>query len=102
MNVFQSTEEFDDWLGNLKDHMAKARIFNRIDAATLGNFGECEPVGEGVSEMKIHMGAGFRVYYTRIGTVVYLLLAGGSKSTQKKDINRAIELARGLAKGEVR
>ena len=56
MNVFQSTEEFDDWLGNLKDCVAKARIFNRIDAATLGNFGECEPVGEGVSEMKIHVG----------------------------------------------
>ena len=102
MNVFQSTEEFDDWLGNLKDHVAKARIFNRIDAATFGNFGECEPVGEGVSEMKIHVGAGFRVYYTRIGTVVYLLLAGGSKSTQKKDIKRAIEMARGLAKGEER
>lgn len=66
-NVFQSTEEFDDWLDGLKDHVAKARVFNRIDAATLGNFGECEPVGEGVSEMKIHVGPGYRVYYTRIG-----------------------------------
>jgi putative addiction module killer protein len=100
MNVFQSTEEFDKWVRNLKDRVAKARIFIRIDAATLGNFGECESVGEGVSEMKIHVGPGYRVYFTRIGTVVYMLLAGGDKSTQKKDINRAIELARGLAKGD--
>ncbi|MCD8503612.1 MAG: type II toxin-antitoxin system RelE/ParE family toxin [Burkholderiaceae bacterium] len=100
MNVFQSTKEFDDWLRGLKDRVAKARIFGRIDAATLGNFGECEAVGEGVSEMKIHVGPGYRIYYTRIGTVVYVLLAGGNKSTQKKDIKRALELARGLPKGE--
>jgi len=100
MNVFQSTEEFDKWVRNLKDRVAKARIFIRIDAATLGNFSECESVGEGVSEMKIHVGPGYRVYFTRIRTVVYMLLAGGDKSTQKKDINRAIELARGLAKGD--
>lgn len=100
MNVFQSTEEFDDWLSALKDRVAKARVFHRIDAATLGNFGESEPVGEGVSEMKIHVGPGYRLYYTRIGTVVYMLLAGGDKSTQKKDIKRAIEIARSLAKGE--
>lgn len=56
MNVFQSTKEFDDWLRGLKDRVAKARIFSRIDAATLGNFGECEAVVEGVSEMKIHLG----------------------------------------------
>lgn len=100
MNVFQSTEEFDLWLSDLKDHIAKARILHRIDAASLGNFGECEAVGEGVSEMKIHVGPGYRVYYTRVGAVVYMLLAGGDKSTQKKDIKRAIELARGIAKGE--
>ena len=100
MNVFQSTKEFDDWLAGLRDRIAKARIFHRIDAATLGNFGDCEPVGEGVSEMKIHVGPGYRIYYTRIETVVYMLLAGGDKSTQKKDIKRALELARDLAKGE--
>ena len=100
MNVFQSTEDFDAWLSGLKDRIAKARILNRIDAATLGNFGECEPVGEGVSEMKIHIGPGYRVYYTRIGTIVYVLLAGGDKSSQKKDIKRAIQLARELAKEE--
>lgn len=100
MNIFQSTEEFDVWLSRLKDRVAKARILHRIDAASLGNFGECEAAGEGVSEMKIHVGPGYRVYYTRIGVVVYMLLAGGDKSTQKKDIKRAIELARGIAKGE--
>ena len=98
MNIFQCTEEFDDWLGGLKDRMAKARILYRIDAATLGNFGECEPVGEGVSEMKINVGPGYRVYYARVGAVVYLLLAGGDKSSQKRDIKLAIKLARKLAK----
>ena len=100
MNIFQSTEEFDDWLTSLKDRVGKARILHRIDAATLGNFGECEPVGEGVSEMKIHVGPGYRVYYTRIGSVVYVLLAGGDKSSQKKDIKRAIQLAREIIKEE--
>lgn len=99
MNIFQRTQEFDDWLLSLKDRVGKARILHRIDAASLGNFGECEPVGEGVSEMKIHVGPGYRVYYTRIGAVVYMLLAGGDKSTQKTDIKRAINLARGLEKG---
>jgi putative addiction module killer protein len=56
MNIFQRTEEFDHWLDGLKDRIAKARILYRIDAAALGNFGECEPVGEGVSEMKINVG----------------------------------------------
>lgn len=100
MNIFQSTEEFDDWLTSLKDRLGKARILHRIDAATLGNFGECEPVGEGVSEMKIHVGPGYRVYYTRIGSVVYVLLAGGDKSSQKKDIKRAIQLAREISQEE--
>ena len=98
MNIFQRTEEFDHWLAGLKDRIAKARILHRIDAATLGNFGECEPVGEGVSEMKINVGPGYRLYYTRVGAVVYMLLAGGDKSSQKRDIKLAIKLARKLAK----
>jgi putative addiction module killer protein len=87
-------------LDGLKDRIAKARILYRIDAATLGNFGECEPVGEGVSEMKINLGPGYRIYFTRVGTVVYMLLAGGDKSSQKRDIKRAIKLARELAREE--
>jgi putative addiction module killer protein len=67
-----------------------------LDAAALGNFGDCAPVGAGVSEMRIHTGPGYRVYYTRHATVVYLLLLGGDKSTQKRDIKRAIEMARKL------
>ena len=67
---------------------------HRLDAAAAGNFGDCEPVGEGVSEMRIHVGPGYRVYYTRRAEVVYLLLLGGEKSSQKRDIKRAIEMAR--------
>ena len=100
MNRFETTDDFDSWLKSLKDHLAKARIVSRIDAATLGNFGECQPVGEGVSEMRIYVGPGYRLYYTRIGAVVYMLLAGGNKSTQKKDIKRAIELAREIPQGD--
>ena len=96
MNTFLRSVAFDDWLTNLKDSIGKARILQRLDAAITGNFGDCEPVCEGVSEMHIHFGPGYRVYYTRRGDVVYLLLAGGTKSTQKRDIKRAIEMARTL------
>ncbi len=74
-------------------------IVERIWSAERGNFGDCEPVGEGVSEMCIHFGPGYRVYFTRRGEVVYLLLLGGDKSSQKRDIRRAIQLARTLDKG---
>lgn len=96
MIVFQRTAEFHIWLSDLKDILAQVRIAQRIESAGAGNFGDCEPVGEGVSEMRIHAGAGYRVYYTRIGEVVYLLLVGGNKSTQKRDIKRAIKMAREL------
>lgn len=68
----------------------------RIRSAEAGNFGDCEPVGEGVSEMRIHTGPGYRVYFTRRGETVYLLLAGGDKSSQKRDIVLAKKLAREL------
>ncbi len=89
MNTFLRSSDFDAWLSDLADQKAKARILARILSATFGNFGDCEPVGEGVSEMRIHVGAGYRVYYTRTGTTVYVLLAGGVKASQTKDINRA-------------
>ena len=66
----------------------------------LGNFGDCEPVGEGVFEMRIHIGPGYRVYYTRRDRTVYLLLTGGDKSTQKKDIERAKRMAREIEENE--
>ncbi len=96
MNQFQRTSAFDSWLSNLKDKIGRARIINRIRAAEAGNFGDCEPVGEGISEMRIHVGPGYRVYYTHIGDIVYLLLLGGKKSSQSRDIKQAIELARAL------
>lgn len=98
MNTFLRTEEFDAWLSALKDKVGRARIAHRIRSAELGNFGDCEPVGSGVSEMRVHVGPGYRVYYTRRGEIVYLLLVGGDKSSQKRDIQRAIELARTLGK----
>jgi putative addiction module killer protein len=63
-----------------------------------GNFEDCKPVGEGISEMRVHFGPGYRVYFTRRGEVLYLLLLGGDKTSQKRDIKRAIEMARALNK----
>ena len=94
MNTFLKSDEFDAWLASLKDHLGKAIIIKRIRAAEAGNFGDCEVVGEGVSEMRIHHGPGYRAYFTRRGEVMYLLLLGGDKSTQKRDIRRAKVIAR--------
>lgn len=98
MNTFLRSEEFNAWLSALKDKIGRARIIHRIRSAEHGNFGDCEPVGEGVFEMRIHFGPGYRVYYTRHGEVIYLLLLGGNKSSQKRDIKHAIEMARTLDK----
>jgi putative addiction module killer protein len=98
MNTFLRSEAFDAWLSALKDKVGRARIIHRIRSAEHGNFGDCEPVGEGISEMRIHTGPGYRVYYTRRGEVVYLLLLGGDKASQKRDIKRAIDMARTLDK----
>lgn len=98
MNTFLKSDEFNDWLVNLKDHVGKALIIKRIRSAEAGNFGDCEPVGGGVSEMRIHFGPGYRAYFTRHGNVIYLLLMGGNKSTQKSDILRAKAMASTLPK----
>lgn len=98
MNTFLRSDDFDAWLSALKDRIGRARIIHRIRSAEQGNFGDCEPVGEGVSEMRIHVGPGYRAYFTRRVEVVYLLLVGGDKSSQKRDIKRAIEMARALDK----
>ena len=96
MNTFLRTSEFDAWLRALRDPVGKARIVARIRSAEQGNFGDCEPVGEGISEMRIHTGPGYRVYYCRRGEVVYLLLCGGNKSTQQRDIRQAKALQQSL------
>ncbi|MBF0129798.1 MAG: type II toxin-antitoxin system RelE/ParE family toxin [Alphaproteobacteria bacterium] len=97
MNTLRRTASFDAWLSALADNKGKARILARLTAAEMGNFGDCEPVGEGISEMRIHFGPGYRVYFTRRGT--YLLLLGGDKSTQARDIKRAKELAKMIEEG---
>lgn len=79
----------DEWLNNLKDRRAKARILIRLDRVRLGMFGDHKPVGEGVHELRISEGKGYRVYYGHTGKEVVLLLCGGNKPTQKKDIKRA-------------
>ena len=100
LNTLLRSSDFDAWLSGLPDLKAKARILARLRSATLGNLGDCEPVGEGVSEMRIHVGAGYRVYYTRTGSTVYVLLAGGVKATQTKDIAKAKQMARDLKKAK--
>ena len=98
MNSFLRTGEFEAWLVALKDPIGKARIVHRLRAAEMGNFGDCESVGEGVSEMRVHVGPGYRVYLTQRGAVVYWLLLGGDKSTQKRDIKRAKQILKTLDK----
>jgi putative addiction module killer protein len=94
MNVFHRTSIFDEWLTLLKDKTGKALILKRIRSAEAGNLGDCRPVGQGVSEMRVHYGPGYRAYFTRTGGVVYLLLCGGDKSSQQSDIAEAIEISK--------
>ena len=94
MSSIQTTEVFDDWFAGLKDRQAALRVQARIDRAEDGNLGDCVPVGEGVSEMRIHYGPGYRVYFVQRGIEIVILLAGGNKSTQSKDIKTALEIAR--------
>ena len=84
---------FNRWLSELKDIQAKARVEMRIRRLGLGNPGDVKPVGEGVSEMRIDCGPGYRVYFTQRGVVLVLLLCGGDKSTQLKDIALAKRIA---------
>ena len=96
MNTLVRSDEFARWLDGLDDRRAGARILARLTSAEHGNFGDCEPVGEGVSEMRVHFGPGYRVYFTRSGQTVYVLLCGGDKSSQRRDIERAKAMARDL------
>jgi putative addiction module killer protein len=80
---------FEEWLEGLRDARARARIEVRIDRLEQGNFGDCKPVGEGVLELRIDVGPGYRVYFAEEGVIVILLLIGGDKSTQDKDIRTA-------------
>jgi putative addiction module killer protein len=94
MNSVRKTAIFQIWYAKLRDQNAKARIDARIRRLELGNPGEVEPVGQGVSELKIDYGPGYRVYFVRSGKSVVILLCGGDKSTQAKDISAAHKLAK--------
>ena len=90
----EALDSFNDWLRSLRDIRAKVAIVRRIDRAGLGNFGDHKAVGEGVCEMRIDIGQGYRVYYTIRQQRIVFLLCGGNKITQSDDIKRAIKLAR--------
>lgn len=85
---------FEDWYFSLRDSTTRIRIRTRLDRLCLGNFGDAKSVGEGVSELRLQFGAGLRIYFTRVGEIVVVLLGGGDKSTQAKDIEKAKELWR--------
>jgi putative addiction module killer protein len=92
----QTTEVYRDWINALKDRAARARIQVRVDRLVHGNPGQHRNLTDGVSELKIDFGPGYRVYYTERGGELVVLLAGGDKSTQQQDIKSAIALARNL------
>jgi putative addiction module killer protein len=96
MIEMRKTALFADWLDGLRDQGARARVLVRIERLAGGLAGDVKPVGEGVSELRIDCGPGYRVYFTKRGSTVVILLAGGDKRTQATDIRTAIRLARGL------
>jgi putative addiction module killer protein len=92
----QMTEVYRDWINSLKDHSGRARVQVRVDRLVHGNPGQHRTLTDGVCELKIDFGPGYRIYYTERGGVVIVLLAGGDKSTQQQDIRAAISLANNL------
>ncbi len=93
MIEIRETEVYKKWFTTIKDKKTKAIIDVRIKRVSLGNFGDVEPIGKGVSELKIDYGAGFRIYFLNQGNIIVILLCGGDKSTQAKDIQKAHALA---------
>lgn len=96
MYHIEQTARFRDWHASLRDTIAKVRITARLRSAASGNFGDCRSVGEGVIEMRVDAGPGYRMYYTRIGVTIFMMLVGGDKSTQRRDITTAIQMAKEL------
>ena len=92
----RKTEIFTKWFDGLKDRRARARIQARVDRVEMGHFGDVAPVGDGISELRIFYGPGYRVYFVQKGKVVVVLLSGGDKSSQKSDIVKAKRIARQL------
>ena len=96
MLEIRKTEVFAHWLDGLRDLRGRAKVQVRIERLAAGNPGDVQPVGEGVSELRIDYGPGYRVYFKKIGPEVVILLAGGDKRTQAADIKTALRLARSL------
>ena len=96
MIEIRKTETFAKWIDALQDIYARARVLVRIERLAAGNPGDVKPVGEGISEMRINYGPGYRVYYKKIGRKVVILLAGGDKNSQTKDIKTALRLSQNL------
>lgn len=96
MIEIRKTEKYAQWLDGLSDTRARARIQVRVERLAAGNTGDVKPVGEGVSELRIDYGPGYRVYFIKRGSKLVILLAGGDKSTQVSDIKIALRLARNL------
>ncbi len=92
----RKTAQFTKWFDSLRDRKGRARIQARIDRVEMGHFGDAEPVGEGVSELRIFYGPGYRVYFVQSNAVVVILLSGGDKDSQQADIAKAKEIARQL------
>jgi len=92
----RQTDNYAEWFESLRDRQPRARINTRIRRLSLGNPGDVRPVGEGVSELRIDYGPGYRVYFVQRGETLVILLAGGDKRTQNRDIKTALELAREL------
>ncbi len=93
MYTVRQTEEFVAWLDGLTDKRAQIRIVARLRQAEAGNLGDWKPIEGAVSEMRVDVGAGYRLYFTRKGSLLVILLSGGNKSSQKRDVRRALELA---------
>jgi putative addiction module killer protein len=96
MVEIRQSATYSEWFAGLRDRQAKTRIDIRIRRLSLGNPGDVKPVGEGVSELRIDYGPGYRVYFVQRGSELVVLLAGGDKSTQDRDIDEAKRLARNL------
>jgi len=92
----RTTKLFDDWVKNLKDRQAALSIAKCLDRVLKGNLGDVASLGDGVSEMRIFIGSGYRLYYTLRGNELIILLCGGDKSTQQRDIQKAKDLAKNL------
>ena len=99
MITIKQTDEFARWLTGLRDQRAKQKIATRLQRLKFGHFGDVEPIGSGLSELRIHEGQGYRIYFRQNGQEIVLLLCGGNKKTQQRDISRAQEIMKELSNG---